>query len=54
MKLDELVEKLNEQQKKGYGNYEIFALATHDMIEPDGEITVRLCEHEIYIRGKLL
>lgn len=54
MVLDELVEKLIEQQKKGYGNYEVFAVSPHDMIEPNGDIVAKLCEHEIYIRGELL
>lgn len=54
MTLNELIEKLTEQQLKGYGNYEVFAVTAHDMIEPNGDVVAKLCEHEIYIRGDLV
>lgn len=54
MTVNELVTVLKTLQNNGHGDYEVFAVSAHYMIEPDGEITVKRCEHEIYIRGDLL
>lgn len=54
MTVNELITVLKSLQNDGQGDYDVFAVSAHDMIEPDGEITVKRCEHEIYIRGDLL
>ena len=54
MKVNELIEKLQEVKEMGYGNYDVYARDTDVMFKPNGEIHVCLCEHVIDLIGDLL